>query len=143
MPVGLGLLKGAGRVARVGVGTSSRRSGGSGTHVSLVVVYNIIPEVIAAVEVTAALAVKEVSELIALDAQGRAPVRTGNLRSSIGSSSQKKEGEVFAGAEYAAFVEYGTYKMPAQPFLGPAVARYAPEFAKRVGTHWLRGFGNK
>ena len=48
------------------------------------------------------------------------PVDTGELRGSI---SQQKRGEgwaVVASAPHAAYVEYGTSKMAAQPYLRPA-----------------------
>ena len=74
------------------------------------------------------------------DAKQRAPVRTGNLRNSIHTKTKKgstlraatfavdipsPSGKIIAvvgsGANYAAYVEYGTHKMAARPFLGPAV----------------------
>lgn len=66
-------------------------------------------------------------------ARKRCPVDTGALRNSI---STKKIGdlEVETGAymPYAAFVEYGTSKMKAQPFLFPAYEEEKPKFLKRL-----------
>ena len=45
------------------------------------------------------------------------PVDTGYLQSSISASG----GTITVGADYAQYVEYGTWKSPAQPFLTPAV----------------------
>lgn len=42
----------------------------------------------------------------------RAPVDTGAMRDSVGQNG----GIVFVGVFYAVFVEFGTYKMAAQPF---------------------------
>jgi HK97 gp10 family phage protein len=48
------------------------------------------------------------------------PVKTGRLRSSIGFSITPHEIRIFATAQYAAAVHFGTYRMPARPFLyGP------------------------
>lgn len=68
---------------------------------------------------------------IASDARKLAPVDTGNLRSSITGSSNVKAG--FAGTvstnvDYAAFVEFGTRKSPAQPFMFPAAESERPLF---------------
>lgn len=50
------------------------------------------------------------------------PVRTGRLRDSIvASKSGKGEAEVTASAPYSIFVEMGTSRAPAQPFLRPAL----------------------
>ena len=54
-------------------------------------------------------------------AQSVCPVDTGYLQSSINGSGGDTEGEVIAGAEYAQYVEYGTWKMQAQPYFTDAV----------------------
>lgn len=86
-------------------------------------VENRIPALIAAVEANARTAVKAHADKIASDARARAPVATGYLRSSIQAVSVRtgKEAEIVVGADYGRFVEYGTYKMAAQPFLNPAL----------------------
>lgn len=52
---------------------------------------------------------------------------TGFLKSSIHSKVETPSGEIVGivsvGMDYAKFVEYGTFKMPAQPFLFPAVEK--------------------
>jgi HK97 gp10 family phage protein len=50
-----------------------------------------------------------------------APVDSGNLRSSI--TTEVKDEEVIVGTnvEYAPYVEYGTKRMRAQPYLRPAL----------------------
>lgn len=50
-------------------------------------------------------------------ARSMCPVDTGYLQSSISASG----GTITVGADYAQYVEYGTWKSPAQPFLTPAV----------------------
>ncbi|MBQ0088117.1 MAG: HK97 gp10 family phage protein [Prevotellaceae bacterium] len=59
------------------------------------------------------------------DAKINAPVDTGALRNSIASTVETGsgviEGIVYTPLEYAPYVEYGTWKMKAQPFMGPAL----------------------
>ena len=49
------------------------------------------------------------------------PVDTGYLRSSIHANTEGLAAEFFADAEYAQYVEYGTWKMSAQPYFKPAL----------------------
>lgn len=94
-----------------------------------IVVFNRIPEVIARVEATSRSAPKRVADVILRDAQARAPVRTGELRASGESVSIEsgKSAEVRFNALYAGFVEYGTYKMSARPYLTPAFEAHKHE----------------
>lgn len=57
------------------------------------------------------------STTVAEIARSMCPVSTGNLQASISASG----GTITVGADYAQYVEYGTWKSPAQPFLTPAV----------------------
>lgn len=100
----------------------------------LIIVFNRIPELIAMVDANARSAPKKVADRIAVTARSLAPVDTGALRGSIESVSVERgySADVIAGAEYAAYVEYGTYKMAAQPFLTPAVDQHAAEFLAEV-----------
>jgi len=54
-------------------------------------------------------------------ARRNTPVDTGRLRSSISRDVQKDEATVGTNVNYAQFVEYGTKRMKAQPFMRPAV----------------------
>lgn len=58
-------------------------------------------------------------------AAGQCPVDTGYLQSSIRGSGGDTDGEVEASAEYAQYVEYGTWKMAAQPYFTSAVEQGA------------------
>lgn len=73
-------------------------------------------------------------------AQDRAPVDTGNLKNSIFTRTPGKgRAEVVASANYAIYVELGTSRARAQPFLGPAVDLVEPEFYKaieQIGDLW-------
>lgn len=67
---------------------------------------------------------------ITRDAQLMAPVDTGNLRSSIGYTMSKGNlhAEIGPTASYGIYLELGTYKMRAQPFLFPATDRHVPAY---------------
>lgn len=61
---------------------------------------------------------------IQLEAKWLAPVRTGNLMDSILYEPQSKLlAYVRAAAPYSGFVEYGTSKQRAQPYMRPAVEK--------------------
>lgn len=67
----------------------------------------------------------------------RAPYRTGALRGSAKvKPTQSDNGVATVGfyTDYAAFVEFGTYKMAARPYLMPAVEEVAREFNE--GNSW-------
>ena len=66
--------------------------------------------------------------------QGIVPVRTGNLMASIFAEVDEDNLAVTLGAtaDYASFIEYGTVKMRAQPFLEPAAAIGQEEMNARI-----------
>jgi HK97 gp10 family phage protein len=74
-----------------------------------------------------AVAVNKATFDIEGQAKTRAPVDTGHLRSSIaGRMEAATTGVVEAGAHYAIYQEFGTYKMAAQPFMLPALEQVKP-----------------
>ena len=54
-------------------------------------------------------------------AKKNAPVKTGNLRASIGREAYPDHVDVGTNVEYGVYQEFGTYKMKAHPFLYPAL----------------------
>lgn len=72
------------------------------------------------------------------DAKALAPVDTGNLKNSIGHSDLRigttgnLVAEVGPTANYGVFLEQGTSRMAAQPFMGPAADRHAPAFEQAM-----------
>ena len=54
-------------------------------------------------------------------AKQNCPVDTGKLRASITTEVGKLEAEVGTNVEYAPYVEFGTSKQSAQPFMRPAL----------------------
>ena len=85
------------------------------------------------IEKRVAEAVEETAKEIVNDAKGRAPVDTGHLRDSIAAQRIDEFGQVVAvHASYAAFVEYGTRHMAAQPFFIPALESAKQPFIQRI-----------
>lgn len=86
----------------------------------------------ATVGARAAAATRKTGASIERDAKILAPVDTGNLRASIGTevSGDGRRGvmtvSVGPTAAYGAYVEHGTSRMAAQPYLAPATQRHVP-----------------
>jgi len=85
-------------------------------------------------------ATKEGAEIVAASAQRRVPVKTGDLKRSIKVKESKfEDGGHIVGAQfkgdykkyYASFVELGTFKDRAQPFLRPALHGSKRKIQKR------------
>ena len=71
-------------------------------------------------------------EMIGLQAEGYAkmkcPVDTGNLRNSISHMVANQAAYIGTDVNYAAYVEKGTSKMPARPYIEPAVTEHSDEY---------------
>lgn len=74
-------------------------------------------------------AINEFADEVVTHMKGVVPVDTGKLRDSI---EKKQEGDSVSvgprGVEYAEYVEYGTSRSPAQPYVRPTI-----EWAKKNG----------
>lgn len=71
--------------------------------------------------------------LIESDAKALSPVDTGLNRSQIRANLNGKfSGSVTANSKYAYFLEMGTYKMAAQPFLMPAYLKNKQAFLANI-----------
>jgi HK97 gp10 family phage protein len=68
------------------------------------------------------------------------PVDTGRLRNSITNAVRVDEKAVYIGSNvsYAAFVELGTSRMKARPYLKPAATEHTAEY-KRLTEQALKG----
>lgn len=64
-------------------------------------------------------------------------VRTGALRNSITHDSDSEAAYVGSNIEYAPYVEMGTSKMAARPFIQPAVESYMDEY-KGIAEQYLK-----
>lgn len=79
-------------------------------------------------------AVRDLVLLVEEVAKRNCPVDTGNLRSSITPVIEHwAAGYVGTNVEYAPYVEYGTEKTPAQPFLEPAFLEGKKQASKIFG----------
>ena len=88
----------------------------------------------AAVRNVTAPVLARIGEAVATEAKRLAPVDTGRLRASIGSTPQA-DGSVIVGTdvEYGPYQEYGTRLQPAQPFMQPAIYLVAARVARKRG----------
>ena len=78
-------------------------------------------------------AIKKGCLSIEASAKQNCPVDTGNLRASITTNIiDDTSGEVGTNVEYASFVEYGTKKHSAQPFLYPAFKEYEGKIIQEI-----------
>ena len=81
-----------------------------------------------------AAAMAAAGEAVADAARGMCPVDTGRLQASIASSASDSGAVISANTEYAAYVEFGTSKMAAQPYLVPALLNSAGEIAQIIAS---------
>lgn len=105
-----------------------------GTGFVVTIDFDYIPALIAKVEANSRSTPKKVADRVANAARTIVPVDTGALQSSIVTQVVKtgKEAEVLVLSDYAAYVEYGTYKMAAQPYLKPAFEMYADDLMLEI-----------
>ena len=87
-------------------------------------------------------AISAALEAIGMQAESYAklacPVDTGNLRNSITHQQADEMTEAIGtNVEYAAYVEMGTSRMEARPYLGPALTEHVDEY-KRMVEQFLR-----
>lgn len=85
--------------------------------------------------------IKVALEECGLAAEGYAkrlcPVDTGNLRNSISHTTDAENAYIGTNVEYAPYVEMGTSRTKAQPFLKPAATGHADEY-KRIFENRMR-----
>lgn len=74
------------------------------------------------------------SDFVKNEARRRCPVDTGNLRSSLNDEVIKENNEIVGrvgtNVEYAGYVEYGTKRQTAQPYLRPALLENKNQITK-------------
>lgn len=84
---------------------------------------------IARIETLAPMLVAKAAADVEREAKVRAPVDTGYLRNSIQATrTDELSWVVNVGADYGLFVEWGTSRMGARPFLHPAANAVRPQF---------------
>ena len=83
--------------------------------------------------------------LEALGLQGEAnakllcPVDTGRLRNSLTHTRDDNAAYIGTNVEYAAYVELGTSKSKAQPYLRPAIEDHTDEYKRIIETYMKQG----
>lgn len=86
------------------------------------------------VEGLAGQVVRKTAHDVQADAQSRAPVDTGALRSSIRAAPRGPlAAEVSPSVNYSHYVEFGTSRMAPQPYLFPALDAKADSFIQAMG----------
>ena len=88
---------------------------------------NRIPDVMKATEAAKKTALHAAVVFVHGVAVLRTPVDSGNLKNSLAFVVQGDEGRVGTNVEYAPYVEQGTSKQDAQPYLRPAVDENIPQ----------------
>ncbi len=104
--------------------------------VEIVLQKNIAGDVANRLKAELAKAVRETALAIEAGAKAKAPVDTGALRASIQADTSQTEttleAMVAVGQDYGPYVEMGTIKSAAQPFLTPAVEEQRQPFETRL-----------
>lgn len=90
-------------------------------------------ELLAVIRPKAAAIVKTTAFKVERDAKILAPVDTGAMRNSIRSDPvDDLTWQVSVGQDYSKFVEFGTSRMAAQPFLTPALEGNRGEMERKI-----------
>ena len=92
------------------------------------------------------VATKAAAKKVESDAKTLAPYKTGTLRRSITTSDPIKSGgdvycKVGTDVEYAPYQEYGTSRIPAHPYLHPALDANKGEIAEKIRDALKKAMG--
>lgn len=105
----------------------------AGTSVTVRIISNRLPAIAAAVRPLVSSEVKKAALDIQAKAQGMTPVLTGTLRRSIHTEFPSDlSATVGPSVHYGIYVEFGTRRMGARPFMRPAAEAVLPKFAASV-----------
>ncbi len=82
---------------------------------------------------------REIALNVVREAKRIVPVDTGYLRSQIFVREESfNKFEIVADTHYAGFVEYGTWKMIARPYIRPALYRYSVSYGRKILDRFQR-----
>lgn len=88
-----------------------------------------------------------VATLAKAEVQPLVPVLTGNLKKSIATEIMPKDEGIYIGvtpeAKYGIYVEKGTSRQKAQPYLEPGVVNCIPKIVEVARKHYNHGLGGK
>lgn len=102
-------------------------------RIAAVLEFNKFPEIARKLPRETAQIVAETALAIETHAKLFVPVDTGNLRNSIQAQEESATQWVVAtGVEYAEYVEFGTSRMAARPYMTPAAERERPHFMAKM-----------
>lgn len=105
------------------------------TGATIRIVSNRLPQIAAAIRPLVSAEVKKATLSIQARAQSAAPVLTGTLRRSITSQFPSDlSGVVGPSVNYGVYVEFGTRRMGARPYMRPAAEAVLPGFAAAVAA---------
>lgn len=94
------------------------------------------------VEEAISAALKNNAEEIKRNAISKAPKDTGFMKSNINTSyPANTKAEIKSAATYSGYVEYGTRKMAAQPFMRPSLEQQQDKMQKDFRDAIRKGFG--
>ena len=96
-------------------------------RVTIEVKFNKLPAIGSAFKPAAIAGIQKGGFRAEGQAKARAAVDTGNMRNSIANEPSADGTSLWAHAEYSAFVDLGTSRMPAQPFFTPAVTEWGQQ----------------
>lgn len=104
------------------------------TGVTVRVISNRLPEMPAQIRTAVATEVKRATLDVEAKAKALTPVKTGTLRRSIHSIFENGglTGLVGPSVLYGKFVEFGTRRMGARPYMRPAAEQVLPRFVAAV-----------
>ena len=95
----------------------------------IVVTHNRFPEIAAKLPTETSAVVRKSAHDVEANAKAVVPVDTGALKNSIDTTMESEFTAIVAPhTEYAVFVEFGTHKMGAQPYMTPAAEIVRPAF---------------
>lgn len=93
------------------------------------ITFNRFPEIAAKLPVETSTVVRKTAFDVEAHAKTIVPVDTGALKNSITTEMDSSVSAIVAPhTEYAEYVEFGTYKMAAQPYMTPAAEAVRPGF---------------
>jgi HK97 gp10 family phage protein len=114
---------------------------GSTIHVQIVVKKNQFPACPGIMAKAIATAFGQLGPELLTQMQERTPVDTGELRDSEAASVGAKELRLTAGTDHCVYVEFGTRKMAAQPYMRPTIEGAAGQVGGAISSAASAAFG--
>ncbi len=110
-------------------------------QVRIVVKFNKLPECPGIMSKAVDSAFQSLGPKLLTTMQGKTPVDTGELKGSENVSVGSKQLTLTAGTDHCAYVEFGTRKMAAQPYMRPTVEGGAGQVASEITSAVSAAFG--